>query len=256
MRALKTKMKFITNGLIIKEQNIGEKDKLVTALTESHGIVKGFAHGAKDIKNQKCAATGLLCYSRLTLHKSKDSYIIGDARAVKIFSGLRSSIEAMYLGQYFCELAAAICPKEQEASAHLSLILNALYLLSEQKRQPLVVKACVELRLMCLAGYMPDIMMCRECGEYEKDVMCFLPRTGQFVCLECYEKDESADAKINLNRSVVTAMRHCCYADTDKLFNFTLPENDLKLLNFCSEEYIRFILERNFKTLQFLKNIT
>lgn len=248
-------MKFITNGLIIKEQNIGEKDKLVTVLTESHGIVKGFAHGAKDIKNQKCAATGLLCYSRLTLHKSKDSYIIGDARAVKIFSGLRNSIEAMYLGQYFCELAAALCPKEQEAGAHLSLILNALYLLSEQKRHPLVVKACVELRLMCLAGYMPDIMMCRECGEYEKDDMCFLPRTGQFICRECYEKDESADAKINLNRSVVTAMRHCCYADNDKLFNFTVPESDLKLLNFCSEEYMRFILERSFKTLQFLKDI-
>ena len=249
-------MKFMTNGLIVKEQNIGEKDKLVTMLTESHGIVKGFAHGAKDIKSPKCAATGLLCYSKLTLHKGKDSYIVGDAKALKIFSGLRNSIENMYCAQYFCELAAAICPKEQEAGEQLRLILNALYLLSENKRPLNIVKPCVELRLMCLAGYMPDIMMCRECGAYENDNMVFLPKSGQLICKDCYDKTELSDFRVSLNLSSLMALRHCCYADSDKLFNFTLPENDLKTLNFCSEEYIRFILERNFKTLQFLKSIT
>lgn len=249
-------MKFITNGLIIKEQNIGEKDKLVTALTESHGIVRGFAHGAKDIKSPKCAATGLLNYSRLTLHKRRDSYIIGDAKTIKVFNGLRKNIENMYLGQYFCELANAICPKEQEAHEHLSLILNGLYLLSENKKSLLIVKACVEMRLMCLAGYMPDITMCRECGEYEKDIMMFLPKTGQFICKDCYDIKKEADFKINLNKSTTTALRHCCYADKEKLFSFTLPDDDLKMLNYCSEEYIKFMLEKDFKTLQFLKSIT
>ena len=88
-------MKFMTNGLIIKEQNIGEKDKLVTILTDTHGVVKAFARGAKDIKSPKCAATGLLSYSKLTLHKGKDSYIVGDAKSLRIFSGLRTSIENM-----------------------------------------------------------------------------------------------------------------------------------------------------------------
>lgn len=246
-------MKTITNGLIIREQNIGEKNKLVTALTESKGVIKGFAHGAKDIKSPKCAATTLLAYSRLTLHKSRDSYIIGDAKAQKIFAGLNSDIEKMYTAQYFCELAAAVCPKEQEAKEQLRLILNGLYLLSEGKREPKLVKPCVELRLMCLAGYMPDIMMCRECGEYEKEHMMFLPKSGQFVCRDCYETHGLTDHRIALNKSVVTALRHCCYADDNRLFSFALPENDLKTLNFCAEEYIRFILERGFKTLEFLK---
>ncbi len=248
-------MKFITNGLIIKEQNIGERDKLVTALTESHGVVKGFAHGAKDIKSSKSSATGLLSYSRLTLHKRRDSYLIGDAKTIKIFSGIRKSIENMYLAQYFCELSGAVCPKEQEAKKQLSLILNALYLLSENKKELSVVKPCVELRLMCLSGYMPDIMMCRECGEYEKDVMMFLPKIGQLICKDCLEKEEDNNLKIKLNISTLTAMRHCCYCDAEKLFSFSLPEKDLKTLNFCSEEYIKFILERDFKTLRFLKTI-
>lgn len=248
-------MKFITNGLIIKEQSIGEKDKLITALTGSHGVVKGFAHGAKDIKSSKCAATGLLAYSRLTLHTGKESYIIGDARAIKIFSGLRDSVEAMYLGQYFCELAAALCPREQKAEDQLRLILNALFLLSEKKRDPLTVKACVELRLMCLSGYMPDLTMCRECGAYEKDGMRLLPRTGSLVCRDCYSAHELEDLKIDLTPAVLTALRHCCYADSEKLFSFKLPEKDLRLLNFCSEEYMKFILERQFKTLKYIKDL-
>ena len=248
-------MKFMTNGLIIKEQNIGEKDKLVTILTDTHGVVKAFARGAKDIKSPKCAATGLLSYSKLTLHKGKDSYIVGDAKSLRIFSGLRTSIENMYCAQYFCELAAYLCPKEQEADEQLRLVLNALYLLSENKRDMHVVKPCVELRLMCLSGYMPDIMMCRECGEYEKESVFFLPRSGQLVCRDCYERLELGDYRVALNTASLRALRHCCYADGDKLVNFILPEKDLKTLNFCSEEYMRFILEKNFKTLQFLKTI-
>lgn len=246
--------KFITNGLIIKEQNIGEKDKLITVLTDSHGVVKGFAKGAKDIKSSKCSATGLLSYSRLTLYKSKDSYIIGDARIQKVFGGLRNDIEKMYLAQYFCELAAFSCPKEQNAEDYLKLILNGLWLLSENKKDTMTVKACVELRLMCLCGYMPDLVMCKVCGEYNKERMYFLPKTGQLICHDCLENNPE-EFRIALNPAATTALRHCCYADKEKLFSFKIPNEDLRTLNFCSEEYIKFILEKDFRTLQFFKSI-
>lgn len=37
-------------GLIIKEQNIGEQDKLVFALTKSNGVIRAFVKGAKTSK--------------------------------------------------------------------------------------------------------------------------------------------------------------------------------------------------------------
>ena len=42
-------MKFRTDGLIIREQNIGENDRLVWVLTRSNGVVKAFARGAKKL---------------------------------------------------------------------------------------------------------------------------------------------------------------------------------------------------------------
>jgi DNA repair protein RecO (recombination protein O) len=107
---------------------------------------------------------------------------------------------------------------------------------------------------MCLAGYMPDLIMCRECGEYNNDKMYFLPKTGQLICGNCIDKTHE-EYRITLNSSTTTALRHCCYADKEKLFSFTLPDSDLKTLNFCSEEYVKFILEKDFRTLKFFKSI-
>ena len=246
-------MKFRTDGLIIKEQNIGENDRLVFALTKSNGVIRAFVKGAKNIKNQKCAATSLLSYSRLTIYKSRDSYIIGEAQSIRIFSKLRSNVKNMCLAQYFCELALTICPREQNSDNFLSLVLNSLYLLSEEKRSPDLIKPCLEMRLVSLAGYMPDLTMCRQCGEYYADTMYFLPNIGVLECASCHPKSVGG---IALNPSVLTALRHTIYADDDKLFSFSLPQEGLDLLNVCSESYLKYKFEKDFKTLNFYKAIS
>ena len=246
-------MKFHTDGLIIKEQNIGESDRLVYALTKSNGVIKAFVKGAKNIKNQKCAATSLLAYSRLTIYKSRDTYIIGEARTLRIFSKLRYDVQKMCLAQYFCELAITICPREQKSEKHLSLLLNSLYLLSEDKRSADLIKPCFEMRLASMAGYMPDLRMCRTCGEYSADTMYFLPRTGMLECLSCREK--ISERAVALNPSTLTALRHTVYADDDKLFSFALSQEGLDVLNEASERYLKYRFEKDFKTLTFYKTI-
>jgi DNA repair protein RecO (recombination protein O) len=247
-------MKFQTDGLIIKEQNIGEQDKLVYALTKSHGVIKAFVRGAKNIKNQKCAPSSLLSYSRLTFYKSRESYIIGDARILRIFSKLRGDVKKTCLAQYFCELALTICPREQPAEKFLSLMLNSLYLISEGKRSEELVKPCFEMRLAAMAGYLPDLVMCRECGVYAAEEMYFSPRTGEIECASCH--GIKADGMIKLSEAALTALRHTVYSDDDKLFSFTLSEEGLKMLNAASESYLQYRFEKEFKTLNFYKAIT
>ncbi len=246
-------MKFRTDGLIIKEQNIGEKDRLVFALTKSNGVIKAFVKGANNIKNQKCAATSLLAYSRLTVYKSRDAYIIGEAQSIRIFPKLRNNVANMCLAQYFCELALNICPREQRAEEFLRLVLNSLYLLSEGKRSPDLIKPCLEMRLTSMAGYMPDLRMCRSCGEYQSEAMMFLPALGMLECKKCHT--DMTEQTVELSSAALTALRHTVYADDDKLFSFALPHSDLDILNSASESYLKYCFERDFKTLAFYKAI-
>ena len=136
---------------------------------------------------------------------------------------------------------------------YLSLLLNSLYLLSEDKRSADLIKPCFEMRLASMAGYMPDLRMCRTCGEYSADTMYFLPRTGMLECLSCREK--LSERAVALNPSTLTALRHTVYADDDKLFSFALSQEGLDVLNEASERYLKYRFEKDFKTLTFYKTI-
>ena len=247
-------MKFKTKGLILRQQNIGERDKFVWILSDSHGIIRAFARGAKNIKSSKSAATDLLTYSSLSLFEGRESYSVDEAVAIEQFIGLRTDVENMSLAQYFAELCLNLCPVGQEAPEHLRLTLNSLYMLSKKKRPPLQVKSCFEMRLVTLAGYMPDLIMCADCGVYESAEMVFVPHTGKLYCSSCAEK--SGVRGVRLPFSAVTALRHTVYADFEKLFSFELKEELLKPLSFATERYIAYMTQKDYPTLQFYKQIT
>ncbi len=247
-------MKISTTGLIIKQQNIGEKDTLVTVLTRDMGVIRAFVRGAKNIKNPKSAPTSLLCYSELGIYSGKDAYVIDDASVIEMFFDLRKDVSRIALAQYFCELAAHICPTEQECSEQLSLVLNALHLLSKGTQPPLIIKACVELRLVAMAGYLPDLVMCKDCGTFENEEMYFLLDGGSIKCSECFKKAPSPSS-VAIDIGILRAMRHIVYSENKKVFSFTLSEKSLEKLSYITESYICKVLERDFSTLHFFKTI-
>ncbi|MBQ3331663.1 MAG: DNA repair protein RecO [Ruminococcus sp.] len=246
-------MKFKTKGLVLKQQNIGERDRLVWVLTDSHGILRAFARGAENIKSPKCAGTGLLSYAALTVFEGRDSCSIDEAEALEQFIGLRQDIEDMSLAQYFCELCLHLCPEGQEAADHLRLVLNSLYLLSRKKRPALQIKTCFEMRLITLCGYMPDLVMCAACGVYEAPEMVFVPQSGRLFCAACADRLGVRGARLPI--AAVTALRHTVYADFDRLFSFSLKEELLTPLSNASERYVAYMTQKDYPTLQFYKSM-
>ena len=170
-------------GLVIREQSIGESDKLITVLTAKYGLVRAFSRGAKKTKSKKLAATSLLAYGDFTFVKTKDAFSVEDALVKEVFFELREDVEKMALAQYFCELANEFCEEDFEAEEVLRLILNGIWLLKSGKKKPDFIKAVTELRLMSLSGYMPDLVGCEQCGAYETDKMYFVPESGKIYCL-------------------------------------------------------------------------
>ena len=125
-----------TDGLVIREQPVGENDRLVTLLTRKAGIVRGFAKGIKTVRNPKSSGTSLLSYSQFSLYQGRSRMIIDNARPKEMFFGLREDIGRLALAQYFCELAGALAPEGQPAEDCLRLLLNGLYFLSKGQRHP------------------------------------------------------------------------------------------------------------------------
>lgn len=243
-----------TEGLILKEQNIGESDRLVTVLTRQQGLMRAFVRGAKRIKNRNASSTQLLSYSRLSVYRGKEKNVIDEAEPIEVFFELRQDIEKLALAQYFCELTLALAPEDGEAGGFLRLVLNALYLLAHGKRPPALIKAVLEMRMLSLAGYLPDLLYCQGCGAYEADTMYFLPRQGTLLCHACYAKARRREG-VTLGRGALTALRHSVYADFEKIFSFTLSAEGIRLLAQAAERYVVERLERSFPTLNFYHQI-
>ena len=244
-------MRLNTNGLILKEQNIGESDKLVTVLTADLGVIKAFVRGAKSVKSKKQSATGLLCYSKLTLYTGKDAYIIDEAQATEVFFGLRNDIEKLALGQYFAELAFELAPKETNANEYLRTILNSLYFLSNGTHYPAKLKAIMELRLLSLSGYMPNLIACDKCGEYETDTMFVNFEHGLLYCENC----AGSEIALPIPLEIISAMRHIVFSELKGLYDFKLPDESLEELSYITETYLKTKTEKHFKTLDFYNSL-
>jgi DNA repair protein RecO (recombination protein O) len=59
--------------------------------------------------------------------------------------------------------------------------------------------------------------------------MYFLPLSGKLCCMECIKPEDRAGA-LELNKSVLAAMRHIIYSEFEKLFAFSLPPEELARL--------------------------
>ena len=246
-------MRTDAEGLVITEKCVGESDRLVTVLTREKGVLRAFVQQPGRAKNGRLSATRLFSYSRFTIFEGRDKYIIDDARPIEVFFDLRKDMERLSLAQYFCELSIALAPQDAPAGEYLSLVLNALYLLCRGTHPNRIVKAVVEMRMLALSGYLPDLVGCSECGRFEADAMYFLPLSGRIVCGECGRPE--GEPSVRLGKGALAGLRHTVYAEPQKAFSFALSPQGERELSGAAEAYVLHTLGRGFATLDFYHGI-
>ena len=113
------------------------------------------------------------------------------------------------------------------------------------------VKAVFELRAACLAGYMPDLFGCHNCGNQNPDR--FDISEGLLECHNC--RTVGGGIRMPVTPTVLEAMRYICLCESKRILSFKIdPENLEKLCN-LTEAYLTTQLERGFATLDFYKSL-
>ena len=242
----------VTMGLVLRETRYKEADRILTILTPELGVISASAPNSLRLKSKLFSACGLFCYSEFVLVPGRNMYTVREASVNTIFHGVSSSIEGMGLAMYLDEMAVSLSPTGTEAGKELRLLLNCLYMLSEQKRPVRMLKVIYELRSMTLAGYMPDVLACSGCGKYDGGEFYLDPIAGNLLCAACADKARHLP---NLDEGALYALRHICLAEDKKLFSFTLSDSSLKDLSRVSEQYVLAHLEHKMKSLDFLKTV-
>ena len=244
-------MTFNTDAVVLKASPAGESDSLLTLLTRERGVLTAFAKSARRPKSKLHAGANVFCYGNFTFCDSGSALRISECEPREIFFNLRNDITAFACAQYMCELAAEFAPRESEADGILRLLLNSLYFLTADGRDPMLLKSVFELRLAGLAGYTPDLVACCSCGTFESDPMYFDRDKGLLYCADC-----RVQGTVALSLDTVSAMRHICYAQLNRLFSLRLSAKTQAQLGRVCEDYIIGLSSKKIMTLDFLKSVS
>ncbi|MBO4854258.1 MAG: DNA repair protein RecO [Oscillospiraceae bacterium] len=244
--------KTVTYGLILRETETKETDKILTVLTPDMGKISLVARGARRKNSPLAASCQLLAYSELTLYRRGAWLYLSEASTVELFGGLRGDIERLALASYFAELTESVTGEDQPAGEVLPLLLNALYALGVLGKDPALVKPVFELRLMALSGFEPLAECCGVCGRSEPESPMLDVVQGTVHCAACRR---GGGLSVPLTEGGLTALRRALYADPKRLYAFTLEPPALRTLDHASESFVTAQLERSFRTLDYYKSI-
>ena len=243
----------VVKGIVLRAVDTKESDRILTLLT-AQGRLPVVAKGARSRRSRVTACTQLLSYGELTLSESRGWQYLSEGSPIQLFEGARRDIALLSLASYFAELTEAAALENVESGEILSLLLNALYALGELKKDPALVKAAFELKLMSLIGFEPLADACAYCGNPEPEDPVLDVREGVVCCGKCGKGERGL--AMPLSPGSLAALRRALYGEAKRLYSFSLAGPDLKKLGDASEAYVHAMLERGFKTLDFYKSLT
>lgn len=247
-------MRRIVEGIVLRETETKEADKILTVLTKSEGKLTVIARGARRKNSRTAAAAELLAYSEMTLFQRGKWSILDEASTIELFSGVRQDIELLALGSYFAELSELLSQEDVPAPELLSLLLNALYALGTLRRDPEQVKAAFELRILTLSGFAPLLDRCAVCGAPEPEAPMLDVVQGVLHCEKC-ALPEREGLSMPLCAASLQAMRHAVHCPPKKLYAFSVSPGALRRMGDAAEAFAAAQLERGFRTLDFYKSL-
>ncbi len=248
-------MLLTTQGIVLRETNYKEADKILTMLTSDFGKRTVKARACRRKNSKLTAGSQLLVYSDLTLHQRGEYLTLNEADPQMQFWTVRQDLERLALASYFAEVTEH-CAQEGEACPELlSLLLNCLYALDKLEKPLAQVKAAFELRLLCLTGYAPLLEGCAICGREDPEGPRLSLRQGLLHCAHCRDVEEGWGVSMPLSPAALAAGRYLVACPPKKLLSFTLDLESLSLLGDTTEAFLMTQLERGFRTLDYYKQL-
>jgi DNA repair protein RecO (recombination protein O) len=259
-----TPRSYQTQGIILKQTKLGEFDKIVTIYTPELGKLKAVAKGACRPKSKLGGNVEPLTHSLMLLAKGRNLDIITQSQTINGFLPLKSDLWRMACGLYILELIDSFTVEGGENRHLFDLSLDILNQLSEPDSTEAILRY-FELHLLHYLGYRPQLRRCVNCDSPLKPVVNFFsPSKGGLLCPHCnseeihrYEQSEAMSLKTSLPLSVgvlkvLRLWQSCDYATARRVK--VKPELSWELEQVL-HEYIRYILQRELKSLTWLKEL-
>lgn len=235
MKLLKVK------GIVIKEVQYKDNDKIITLMTDSLGKISCIARGAKKTNSALLASCQLLVYSEFVLYKGTSFYHINSAETIDTFYNLRIDLDKLEKAYEITKILNNLVFENQENDGVLSLYLNTLYVIAKKDLDYTYIRSVFKLKMLALLGYSPSIVRCSSCNssmvDKEDKGYYYSFNTNSVLCGDCYMKLAKEDETrlkngwyIKISKAAFYAIYYILASDTKKIYSFKIDSKAEKEL--------------------------
>jgi DNA repair protein RecO (recombination protein O) len=179
-----------TEAIVLRSMRFGEADRVLHLYTLERGRVGAVAKGIRRTKSRFGGRLEPMSHVELVLHEGRgELQTITGVQLVRPHSAARDGHYRLSVGFVGLEAVLKLFPEQEGNDRAFIALARFLDLLDEVEARdgrpaldPLVL--AFQLKLLWLAGYLPHLTSCAECGA-EAGLVGYSPRAGGAVCANC-----------------------------------------------------------------------
>lgn len=148
-------------GINLKSTPLGEADRLLTILTEEHGLLRAVAPGSRKYKSSLGGRSSLFVVNQLLMVKGRNLDKIIQAESLESYPGLSQDLRRLTASQYLAELTLCQALSEQPQVELFRLLREQLQWL--EKLPGAMILPCLTyaaFHLLKVAGLAPEVQTC------------------------------------------------------------------------------------------------
>jgi DNA repair protein RecO (recombination protein O) len=200
-----------TEAVVLRSLRFGEADRVLHLYTLDRGRVGAVAKGIRRTKSRFGGRLEPLSHVEVVLHEgSGELQTVTGVELIRPHSVARESHYVLSVGFVALEAMLRLFPEQEPNERAFQALTRFLDLLDEvaPRREdrpsldPLVLS--LQLKLLWLAGYLPHLTSCAECGA-DGGLVGYSPRAGGAVCANC--RAESMPLSADGLRGIETLLR-------------------------------------------------
>lgn len=177
-------------GIIIKTQDYGESNKIVTIFSEQLGKFSGIARGAKKPKSRMAAVAQPFILGNFLVYVSTGLCTIQQGEIIDSFRNIREDIIKTAYAAYIAELTDKFLESRHPDLYIYDQFHQTMKWIAENNEFDIPV-LMYEMKLFHTGGIAPIVDRCVECGQRET-LSSFSIAEGGLLCQNCFTVDTKA----------------------------------------------------------------
>lgn len=238
------------DGFIIKSQDYGETNKIVTIFSKKLGKFTCLARGAKKPKSRMAAVTQPFVYSRFFVYVNSGLSTVQQGEIIDSFRPIREDIIKTAYAAFIAELTDKLLDSKDPDSYLFQQFFQTMEWVAENEDASIPIMM-YELKLFQKGGFAPIVDRCLNCGS-KQGPFHFSISNGGYLCQRCKYMDPEA---IALQDNLAKLLYIFSTVGLERVSSISVKEENKNLLRQILDAYYDRYGGYYLKSKKFLKQL-